>query len=388
MLPTSPSAMSDQPARASSTKMSGEPLFSPGIKKTSSTDVALTLGNDFTDFADITAISGHGAGGDVWGGGAHAYVAKFANTPPEPTSDRLKYVIIASCYNLSQFNNTAWLKVMRRPNPIHGLLGYGSGYPGQTIGRGFFQRFVANLRAKSGPKGRLGTMPILDAWRSAHVGPYVDKWACMLHAGCRDDCLEDWLKNRLSVPDPDGDILWFDESRYPEGQKVEEKAPDYSIRFVSGSTVVTRENTGRKDVGLFPGEGGFLEVASNIGTFSIGDAITVTFYYYRPDHDGMDLPALLTFGTTPEGDLALKRDLNKLDKTTNIDGCVFTFKSSGMKAIRIPYTVQPSSPKAYEQAGDTHGYFNLRVTPPGSTPGGPSDIRDYRDGAWLRPKRP
>jgi hypothetical protein len=363
-------------------------VLSPGIKKASSKDVVLTADNDFTDFADIAAISGHGAAGMVWGGGDHARLGDFAKAPPEPTTDRLKYIIIASCFNLSQFNTATWLPVMRRPNPIHGLFGYGAVYPGDDIGRAFFQNFVANLKAKSGAKAKPGTKSLLDAWRDAHFAPFKDRWACMLHADSKDDCMADWLAGKLPTPPQGGEIRWFAESNYPSGQEVKETPPDYTVLFGFGSTVIDHDNSGRKDVGLFPGEGGFLQIACTTGNFFVGEAITVVFYLFRPDHDGMDLPALLTFGTVPEGDLAPKKDLNKSDKTTNVDGFEFTFKKGGINSVRVPYTVNPDCLKAYEQAGDTHGYFNLRITPPGSTPGGTSDIRAYRDGAWLRPKRP
>src|SRR5262245_10346419 len=44
-------------------------VFCPGVKKVSDTEAHLTTAGDFTDFADVVAISGHGAVGMVWGGG-------------------------------------------------------------------------------------------------------------------------------------------------------------------------------------------------------------------------------------------------------------------------------------------------------------------------------
>jgi hypothetical protein len=363
-------------------------VMSPGLKKKSKTDVVLTIDNDFTDFADMVAISGHGAGGMVWGGGDFAALGDAAAVPPEPATDRLKYVIIATCYNLVRFNATTWLPPMRRPNPVHGFFGYCASYPGGEIGRRLFRSFAANLKGGSDAHAKPGTRTILDAWRDAHPPPFREKWACVLHATSKDDCVADWIAGKLPKPAPDGEIRWFAEANYPDGEEVKEAPPEITVLFGSGTTPINHENNGRKDVGLFPGDNGFLEIARPTGTFSKDDTVTVVFYLFRPDHDGVDLPALLSFGTAPEGDLELKKDLNKNDRTTNVDGFEFKFKKDGATAVRVPYSVRPDCLNAYERAGETHGYFNLRITPPGATPGGGRDLRAYRDGVWLRPAKP
>ena len=361
-------------------------VFSPGLKKVSDKDVQLTVGADFTDFADWAAISGHGAGGKCWGGGSGAELKSALRVPPDPATDRLKYVVIATCYNLMKFNAPSWLPAMRRSNPVHGFLGYGDGYPGDEPGAIFFQKFAKNLNAKAGPKAARGTKTILDAWREAHSSA-KEIWAALIHTPSKGDNMKDWLAGKLAKPSPGGEIRWFDETNYPTGEVMTDRTPPVTVLFFMGTTKISRANNDQKDVGLFPGDTGSLEIASTSGSFSIGDVVTVIFYYFRPNKDGMDLSKLLKFGTSAEGTLTLKTDLNKEDGTKNVDGFEFKLTKAVPKAT-IPFTVETDSIKAYHAEGDTHGYFNLRITPPGQTVGGTSDVRPYPDGAWLRPKKP
>ena len=359
-------------------------VFSPGVKKNSASDVVLTLGADFTEYADWATISGHGAGGTCWGGGAGAQLSSALRVPPDPATDRLKYVIIATCYNLMEFNAPSWLPAMRRSNPIHGFLGYGSGYPGDEPGEAFFKAFIKNLNAKDGPKRDAGTKTILDAWREAHSSA-KDIWAALIHTSSKGDNMRDWLGGKLVQPKAGGEIRWFDESNYPTGRVMVDRPPAVTVFFFMGTTKIDRTNTDRTDVGLFAGGSGALEITKTTGTFSVDEVVTIIFYYFRPDKDGMDLAKLLKFGTSAEGTVTLKTDLNKADGTKNVDALEFKLTKAIAKAT-IPFTVETDATKSYHLVGDTHGYFNLRVTPPGETVGGNKDIVPYPDGAWLRPK--
>lgn len=360
-------------------------VFSPGIKKNSDTDVELTLGADFTEYADWAAISGHGAGGTCWGGGPSAKIAQALKVPPDPATNRLKYVIIATCYNLAQHNAISWLPAMRRSNPIHGFLGYGSGYPGDEPGEAFFRAFITKLKAKASAKDEIGTKTILDAWREAHSSA-KDIWAALLHTSAKGDNMRDWLAGKLAKPSPGGEIRWFDESNYPTGVVAVDPVPAVTVFCFMGTTKIDRTNNSRSDVALFPGASGSLEIAKSSGSnFSVGDVVTIVFYYFRPNKDGMDLPKLLQFGTSADGTVSLKQDLNKEDKSTNVDALEFKLTKSVAKAT-IPYTVAADATTTYHREGETHGYFNWRVTPPGETVGGNQDSRPYPDGVWLRPK--
>jgi hypothetical protein len=359
-------------------------MFSPGLKKNSDSDVALTLGADFTEYADWATISGHGAGGTCWGGGSGAELKSALRVPPDPATDRLKYVTIATCYNVMEFNAPSWLPAMRRSNPIHGFLGYGSGYPGDEPGEAFFKAFIKNLNAKASAKDDAGTKTILDAWREAHSSA-KDIWAALIHTSSKGDTMKDWLAGKLAQPSAGGEIRWFDESNYPTGKVMVDRTPPITVFFFMGTTKIDRTNNDRKDVGLFPGDNGVLEITNTSGSFSVGDVVTIMFYYFRPNKDGMDLPKLLKFGASTEGTVTLKTDLNKEDGSKNVDALEFKLTTSVAKA-RIPYTVETDATKSYHKDGETHGYFNLRITPPGETVGGNKDLRPYPDGAWLRPK--
>jgi hypothetical protein len=361
-------------------------VFCPGVKKVSDAESRLTLDQDITDYVDLVAISGHGAAGLVWGGGDMANLSEALFFPLNPASDRLKYVIIASCFNVANTNIESWLAALRRDRPLHGVLGFGDAYPGDEVGKVIFQRFTSNLKAGRGSK------TILSAWREAHADPHSKIWAALLHTeSAKRDTMADWLAGKLKPPDKDGEIRWFDEKNFPDGKIATIKPPNLTVNFFMGSTKITAQNTANPDVGLFPGQKGALVIGKRPGrgTFSVGDTVTLVFYYYRPNKDGMNLNALLNFDRASDGVITLKTDVNKEDKTTFVDALEFRFTKAGLQETRLPYTVSGDSVKTYPtDRGTTHGYFNLKLTPPGETEGGSSDLRFYREGAWLHEAKP
>jgi hypothetical protein len=355
-------------------------VFSPGVMSTLANG-ALTLGDGATDFADLVAASGHGGSGTVFGGGAaslnFARVLSRGGVPFQ--ADRLKYVIIPTCYNLWHENNETWMPALQSEHPIHGLLGYRKSYPGGEIGGQIFQRFTAKLA--------LPNKTILQAWREAHVGALADRWAAFLHESAMGDTMKDWQTGKLRTPARTGKLLWFSEDN-PEGQEPKLRPKDYQVEFLMGGTAISFRDSDDPEVGLFPGERGAIRLSRTEGLFAIGTKMTVVFYYYRPDHNpGMDLDKLLQFLPTSDGQLTLVRDFNKEDIDTHVDAFAFVVLKEGMKKIEVPFEVRPKAHESYKQDGpNRYGKFWVRLVI--EVPNGdPDDLYYYQETAWLRGPR-
>jgi len=383
-------------------------IFSPGVKisgKKGSEKGMLTLDSDYTDYADIVGVGGHGSNGLIWGEG-EGIELRNSIWRAHAHTDRLKYIIIATCFHLSEFNLEIWLPAMRRRNPVHGFLGYRWGYPGAKVGRNVFNRFTKKLKEKR------GTKTILDAWREANSGSLRQTWAALLHHTSAKDTMKDWMCGRLTTPNKDGEIRWYCEENWSDGEKAVPREYDYTANFYMGTTKISRDNNfgGNKDVGLFSGEKGYLEIAKKKGGFNPGEEFaTIVFYYYRERHDpGMDLPKLLDFGKPKDGRvkfedgvLKYESDLNKKDKYKFTDGFEFTFwKSKVTKAnvpweakVQLPFKVNPKAHENFENAGpNRYGYFWLMMRVSHAQ----DRMRGLRgrpipcclEGTWLRGPRP
>ena len=355
-------------------------VFSPGIKGSPTSTGELTLGDGAVDWADLVACSGHGSSGVVWGGDYQLgckLAAELKASAGASGSDRLKYVLIPTCYNLSEWGRDLWLPALRRSGPVHGVLGYSQAYPGGPVGGDAFQRFAANMK-KNG-----GTTPILEAFKAAHgTGWLSERWGALIHASAMNDTMRTWLKGELPAPSPSGEIRWFCKDNWPEGEVVTPTVPPYSAHYVIGGQRLDVDNHLRLDVGLFPGENGEIEIKKTSGTFSPTDSIEVIFYYYRPEKDGMDLDKLLSVGTTPDAEVTVTADLNKRDGSTNKDGLTIRPLKPGLSRIAVPFTVIPTAHNNYSADGaDGFGYFWLRLRV------GSSEYSHYTDGAWLRKPR-
>lgn len=351
-------------------------VFAPGLKKVSETESHLTIESDFTDYADLVAISGHGAGGTVWGGdwSLGAQIGTAAEISTSAPSDRLKYVLVPTCYNLNQHNSETWVPLFRRTNPLHGMLGYAQSYPGGATGAGVFARFAENLKVSG--------KTILAAWKEAHTGYLEQRWGAMLHGSAIKDTMRDWLAGALEAPDPNGELRWYNYENYPDGIPVEEYDPIVKAHFYMGDTKITPENKDSMDVGLFSGESGTLEITNATGPFQDGRIVTIAFYYYRPDKDGMNLTRLLSFGSTPDAAVEVLTDYNQRDGTANADAINVTIQGSP-SAVRIPFTVPADAHEAYHRHGERqYGYFWMHVEPTGF-----NDASLYRSGAYLRGPR-
>ena len=353
-------------------------VFRPGIKRVSPSESHLTTDTDITDHCDLVAISGHGSSGKVWGGGGGALLKKALYRQQDPATDRLKYVVIASCLNLNILAQEAWLPAMRRSAPIHGFLGYRAAYPGDEVGEAIFRRFSAGLKAGS---------TILKAWRDAHVEPHSDIWSALMHpVSAANDTMPKWLAGKLDRPDRLGEIRTYNSDNYPDGEKYVPVPPKFTVRYLVGSTKIDRTNTDDPDVGLFPGATGHLCIESADGVpFQQGERFKILFYYYRVDKDGMNLTKLLAFGNTPDGTWELVRDGNREDHTQFIDGIVFKFAKDGLTEARIPFQVLSNALEHYPVDGPGHGYFPVQAFAPDRF--WPDQIYYYLDGAWLKPRK-
>jgi hypothetical protein len=355
-------------------------VFCPGIKRVSDTESRLTVDADITDYVDLAAISGHGAAGLVWGGGESARVAEALFFPLTPASDRLKYVVIASCFNVAKFAADAWLPALRRNNPVHGILGFGTGYPGDEVGQSIFRNFTNNLKAGGGSQNT-----ILKAWREAHAGAHSKIWAALMHvSSAKNDTMSKWLAGKIETPSKDGEVRWYSEENYPDGEIFIAPDPDPAVNFFMGATKITSRNTADPKIGLFPGQKGSLTIVTKPPAFAVGDVLKIVFFYYRDDKPGMDLNKLLTFDPAENADVTLLTDENKRDTTTFVDGLQVVVKAPGLLEIKLPFTVRPDAAKNFPNDGTVHGYFNLLLNDKSHFLG----QRFYREGAWLRENPP
>ena len=350
-------------------------VFTPGIKGSADTEGRLTINSDATDYADLVACSGHGCSGSVWGGDS-ALGCDLGDTLEAfgaPThSDRLKYVLIPTCYNLSTYGRKNWLPALRRASPVHGIFGYSKAYPGGEPGRGLFKKFAANL----GYNG--GRMKILEAFRKAHA-----RWlsgGAILHATSMADTMRDWLAGNLGAPDPAGEIRWFCEDNWPDGEVVVPVTPPFTVHYVVDGTKITATNTRQPTVGLFPGKKGHLEIHKTAGPFSEFENVKILFYYYRPEKDGFDLTKLLTAESTSKAKVTPLTDANQEDRTGHVDALKIVAAKDGEQTLKVPFTVHPEAHNFYHADGHgTHGYYWMKLEPNAYT-----SCPHYGDGAWLR----
>jgi hypothetical protein len=354
-------------------------VFSPGVKVISSSEAKLTIDSDPTDMADLVSVSGHGAGGQVLsfsrGGGWMDLSGSLKKHGGKTHSDRLKYILIPTCYNLSIDNARVWLPAFSKTRPVRGMLGYDNSYKGGKAGARIMERFVKQM--KSG-------LSILDAWKEAHGKSYAEQWGVMIHPDAIGDTLEDWLAGKLKPIKSISTVKHFRYDTYDlGGLDVSDKPPAYQALFCVDGTQVTEKNNGLgyDHIGLFPGKSGYILLRANKGNFTPGEKIKVTFYYYRAQKDDMNLDKLLEFDGSLSKRLKLMH-LNARDKTTFNDGFEYIFAKGESKEARLPFTVHSDATMYYEHelATDTHGRFWLSIElDKHGTP-----IHCYTDGIWLR----
>lgn len=350
--------------------------FSPGLKKESATKAFLTIDGDATDWADWVITSGHGSAGSVWGGDGSLGLELgdgIAGVGPTAHNDRLKYVMVPTCYNLAAHNTELWEGLLRRTPSPNGVLGYSDSYPGGEPGRNFQKRFTELLKANGGSK------PILEAWRECHGSS--DIWGAVMHVENVKDTMKDWLAGKLPAPDPAGEIRHYEESNWPDGKVV--TPPDHPIvayLHVDG-TRLDRTNRNDSSVGLFSGKAGVLEIEARKKDFDTTRSFKIDFYYYRPNKDGMKLDKLFAFGTPEGATVTMLKDNNKADKqTTEYDAIEVQPTTEGNRRIRVPFTVPADAHTHFHADGArAYGYYWMRIHKSMF-----ESFSLYRDGAWLR----
>jgi len=379
------------------TEFLSEWIFSPGLQVRSKTEAALTLDPDqATHSANLVVVSGHGSGGDVWGGDIEFGLSlteplKWQDPIPGHRSLHPDYILIPACMNVTRQLAEDWAPALRREHPVRGIFGYAAGYPGAEAGAAIMRRFVQHLK-KNG-----GEAPLLEAWAAAHEGPFEERWAALIHQGARGDTLKAWRTGTLAPLGRDGEIRWLDHRRYPDGMLLDQTAVHYYVLFGMGRAekwqAIFDLNNRTSDYGLFPGEEGELRVrAESPGRLDPGALFSVRFYFWRPQKDGMDLERLLEFDRdwiAAQGiRMELQRDLNPEDGTHHVDGFTFTVDGPPPEGIvRFPYRVRPDAPEYYgtlERPGpNAFGRFWIEIIPP--EPFHRND--NYRAFAMLRGRR-
>lgn len=358
----------------------GRWVFNPGIKGSPTSQGQLTFGTDGADYADIVACSGHGCSGDVWGGdwdlACHLSKA-LAEHASEPTSDRLKYVLIPTCYNLADVGHRAWIPALRRPKPVHGVFGYSKAYPGGETGRSVFKRFAENLK-KDG-----GRVPIIEAFQRAHTGWLAQRWGALIHHSSMQDTMRDWLAGKLPAPSPTGELRWLCHDTWPDGMVVRTEPAPYTVHYVVGGTKITSQNHQWDDVGLCAGDTGHIEIRKASGSFGATTDLKVIFYYYRPEKGGMDLDKLLTLGATTDAVMTPLTNQNPHDSSAHVDAIGVKPARAGLSKLTAPFTVQATAHEQYPADGrNAYGYFWMKLVVDEST-----ECPHYHDGAWLRGPR-
>jgi len=379
-------------------KFLGEWLLNPGVKKergAGSVGSKLTFADDFTDQADFVAVSGHGAGGMIWGkasGGDIGDGFEIANEMgkhlDKPTTGRIKYLLLPCCFLVSIHNAESWLPILRKNKPLHGVLGYGEKYLGDSTGAAVTRRFASLLKSNL-------TMPIFEAWRRANEAVH-QPWGAVILNAARKDNMKQWITEE-GLPDlsAEKEVRCFDGDSMPDGEEVTGKPKDIEAFFVmaDGSLIQSPMNRPANDLmGLFPGKSGeiLLRVNKKDLSFQPDSHVTILFYYFRPAKTEMDLDGLLTFDRVPGARLRFLTDANarKEKKTGKHDAIEYTFLPGQEKEARIRFTISENAHKVYkddENGHFTHGLFWMAVFPQGLPLSDPRKaFTMYKHGAWLR----
>jgi hypothetical protein len=285
----------------------------------------------------------------------------------------MKYLLIPACNDL-EFGTTAelWLPALRKPQPLHGVLGYVDRYNGGSDGALVMMRFATFLHDRNPRK------TILEAWREANAGR---PWGAILHASAVQDKMITWVSPEgLTTPPSGGPVLHFDSKHFPEGRQVHGQPDDYEGFFVmEDGTPITAENREETTVGLFPGRRGAILLRKNAGgNFGKNQTMLVLFARFRLSRTEMDLDKLLKFdGDWPIGNPRRDPRLNihqngnrfketKPAKTFTRDAIEYALPDNG-KEVRIPYTVKSDAKTNYpDDGGAGRSMFYLFLFPPGA----------------------
>lgn len=365
----------------------GKWMLNPGVDR----HFRLTFGNDFADQADLLAISGHGIRGMVSGNASGdpqvglVITDHIQKAAALQVSGRLKYLLVPACTNVGVGLADDYLPALRKPNPIHGILGYSDGYPGGTKGAWIMQRFAKLLHE---PKGE---RTILHAWKEANED---HRWGAVLFASsAANDTMAKWRSDEgLLRPDhKEGAVLHFDRDSYPVGVPISGMAPQFEAFFYMpssiGDTKISRENYKQTWVGFFPGHRGYILIRKNGGDFGSGETLRLVFGKYRLSRGDMDLDTLLKFDLGQPITFIKDGNPRKPYKTHKVDTleCKLPLNKSELK---IWYTVRQDAEQYYRHDQEVgYPFFFFVIFPPGM------DWNDrttwiwmIRHGAYLRGK--
>lgn len=348
--------------------------------------------------ADLIVFSGHGAGGTVMGSASGSFAQidlgrGLATNAAMPTSGRVKYLLLPACKLAAWECIPYWLPVLRKQNPLHGILGYEGPYPGDAIGAAIMRSFLGAIRQNP-------DMPILDAWAHGNTGR---PWAALQLADSRHDSVARWVTEGLPEPSPTSAIEHYNHDSFAAGGRTYAQLEHvYSVRFAmpDGTDIQMSNNDPDSAViGLFPGSHGavVLRALPTGMSFQPGQQVRVVFYRFRVEHPEVDLDRLLTFDAnlfTPSADnhptITKAHDANVRKQgfpNGRVDGIDVSVHTAS-KEIRLPYTVLPANVISYYAVdgvnAGTRGRFWLLMIPPGVAPTDfEAFVGKYVDAAWL-----
>ncbi len=373
----------------------GKWILNPGLDTDTLTENVL-----ITNQADLIIVSGHGAGGTVWGDGLKKGTTEsislakvLSDNASQACSGKMIFLVIATCWNVFVDTFELWEAVMRKPSPILGIFGYERTYSGGNTGAKVMESFCTQL--KKNP-----SKTILNTWKDANT-PFGQPWACFLHKGMETFTFKNWLDGTFPSITPSANKIFHYGKLNPAG--VEAKAVEfpYKLRFVMENGIaVNRANNYQNNtaVGLFPGEKGQLLIETVPGTPALkkGDTINFFLFRYRYDKKGAKIDKLLKFDasllsnnpSTGKPVVTLKANLNPWsgDPSGTINGILITVPSDGTSLL-LPYKILSTAHSHFDQDGsyNSYGRFVLGMFEPNKPVqgSGPPPIYAYNDGAQL-----
>jgi len=301
------------------------------------------------------------------------------------TTGRLKYLVVPACTNLKESNAKSWLPLLRKEKPLHGILGYVGGYPGDETGAQIMRRFGELIQ-------RNPDINFIEAWKQANG---KSPWGALQLEAARGDTMRRWVSEQgLSVPSGSVKVLHFDASH--PGGKVPNETEDFEAVFhMADGTPITeannqQSNADRGIAAFIPGQKGSLLLKANTGRFEDGEKMVVIFFYWRSDKLKVDLNQLLIFDPKP-GKLELIEDQNKDSPSPakRVDAFRYTFSAAESKEARLTYTVHPQAHQAPKLDRDgpnakTFGRFYVGLLPQRIAGRFADRIEMYSKGVYLR----
>jgi len=394
-------------------------LFSPLLDPKRS--LLTTTGGSELLRAKIIGISGHGSANlEVWGDADPIDLAPAISEIAALSSlvrASPAYLLLGACSQLRRESALfLWSKAFRQANPLHGVLGYQSGYPdAKRAGGPLLDKFTKLLGAGE---------TILDAWRISHEAlnnicpskddptPCRERWAALLHKDAIADTLKSIVEDNRRL-DPDGELYYYDFQDFPEHRKGGGGRPNHkplpdrnpppspiNAKFKIDNVEVTPEL--QRSRPLMPSPPNLALPSSVVISiesvpvddvslaFLKGDKIRIIFNLYRENKVGLDVTKLFDLRNSDNVNLSFYgKSWEPLKPLVNERGQHFPFNLAVFPGFREYDAFEVTCPRdgtqfdihlvlnrseeifgQYPREGmltpqyDHHGYFWVRVMPP------------------------